>query len=274
MKYTISEISSLLGVTTHMLRHYEKMGIINPEVDEKNGYRYYTVLDTRRFNMSRMLHSAGISLNTIADMLNGSYTPKEIENVMRRQIDELEKEQKRLACAKEYLQEQLETLPIMRSYLNRITIRYFDEPMWRLNFSDRETVREDQVSEEERAQWLAMMPEVKWVSKIPHEELMRFSTGEIHYEYGLMCRQSKAREFGLKRTENVEIIPAGDYACMLHTKVGRGPFTWEDIKKMSEYLSERGMKAFGDGFSTVVSSYMENREQVNTHELFVKIIND
>ena len=44
MKYTISEMASLLGVTTHMLRHYEKMGIISPEVNEQTGYRYYTVL--------------------------------------------------------------------------------------------------------------------------------------------------------------------------------------------------------------------------------------
>ncbi|MCR4707058.1 MAG: MerR family DNA-binding transcriptional regulator [Clostridiales bacterium] len=28
MKYTISETASLLSVTTHMLRHYEKVGII------------------------------------------------------------------------------------------------------------------------------------------------------------------------------------------------------------------------------------------------------
>ena len=42
MKYAISEMASLLGVTTHMLRHYEKVGIIAPEVNKENGYRYYT----------------------------------------------------------------------------------------------------------------------------------------------------------------------------------------------------------------------------------------
>lgn len=55
MKYTISEMASLLGVTTHMLRYYEKVGILKPEVNEQTGYRYYTVLDTRRFNLSRQL---------------------------------------------------------------------------------------------------------------------------------------------------------------------------------------------------------------------------
>lgn len=41
MRYTISEMATLLGVTTHTLRYYEKMGLIRPEVNEDTGYRYY-----------------------------------------------------------------------------------------------------------------------------------------------------------------------------------------------------------------------------------------
>mgnify|MGYP000004840754 CR=1 FL=1 len=37
MRYTISEMASLLGVTTHTLRYYEKMGLIHP--DGQRGYR-------------------------------------------------------------------------------------------------------------------------------------------------------------------------------------------------------------------------------------------
>lgn len=33
MKYTIGEMSQLLGVTPHMLRYYEKEGIIRPETN-------------------------------------------------------------------------------------------------------------------------------------------------------------------------------------------------------------------------------------------------
>ena len=39
MRYTISEMASLLGVTTHTLRYYEKMGLIHPEVNEDTGYQ-------------------------------------------------------------------------------------------------------------------------------------------------------------------------------------------------------------------------------------------
>ena len=38
MRYTISEMAALLGVTTHTLRYYEKMGLIQPEVNRETGY--------------------------------------------------------------------------------------------------------------------------------------------------------------------------------------------------------------------------------------------
>lgn len=57
MRYTISEMAALLGVTTHTLRYYEKMGLIQPEVNRETGYRYYTVTDTRRFNLCRELRA-------------------------------------------------------------------------------------------------------------------------------------------------------------------------------------------------------------------------
>lgn len=66
MRYTISEMASLLGVTTHTLRYYEKMGLIHPEVNEDTGYRYYTVTDTRRFNLCRELRAAELSLDELA----------------------------------------------------------------------------------------------------------------------------------------------------------------------------------------------------------------
>ena len=57
MRYTISEMAALLGGTTHTLRYYEKMGLIQPEVNRETGYRYYTVTDTRRVNLCRELRA-------------------------------------------------------------------------------------------------------------------------------------------------------------------------------------------------------------------------
>ena len=39
-KYRIGEVAKLLGVTTSAIRFYEKMGMVKPEKNVENGYRY------------------------------------------------------------------------------------------------------------------------------------------------------------------------------------------------------------------------------------------
>lgn len=270
MKYTISEMASLLGVTTHMLRYYEKVGILKPEVNEQTGYRYYTVLDTRRFNLSRQLFSTGIPLETCAQLMN-EMSRAEAESLLVRQIEALHREQERLRIATRYLQDELDLLPVLDSELNRIRIEHL-KPMWRLNLSMMEKADNDPALQQEKQKWLELMPAAFWVSKIPYEELRKFEKGVIDYGYGLMCYEEDARKLGLRRSPYVELVPGGDYAVLYHIKADRGPWTWEDIRPMSEFLEKRGQNGFGDGFSHVVYSEKNGEVSVNFHKMVVKLL--
>lgn len=269
-KYTISEMATLLGVSTHTLRYYEKIGILAPEVNEQTGYRYYTVLDTRRFNLSRQLFSAGVPLETCAKLMSG-LPESEIEQILVHQITALQKESERIQSAIRYLQDTLELVPAMQNAYSTIYIEHL-KPMWRLNLSVLEKADPDPVLEREKQIWLEQMPATFWVSKIPHEELCRFAQGTIGYGYGLMCYAEDAHKLGLRRTPDVELVPGGDYAVLLHQKNDRLPWRWDDIRPMSEFLQERGVTNFGDGFSYVVGSGEKNGNPVNFHKLMVKLI--
>ena len=41
MKYTAKDVCRMLNITRETLRYYEKVGIIHPEIDPVNKYRYY-----------------------------------------------------------------------------------------------------------------------------------------------------------------------------------------------------------------------------------------
>lgn len=92
MRYTISEMASLLGVTTHTLRYYEKMDLIHPEVNEDTGYRYYTVTDTRRFNLCRELRAAELSLEECRELI-GAPTVEQSDAMFNHQIAQLRRRQ-------------------------------------------------------------------------------------------------------------------------------------------------------------------------------------
>jgi len=269
MKYTISEMASLLGVTTHMLRHYEKMGIIAPEVNPENGYRYYTVLDTRRFNLSRLLFSCGLSLEQCAHLM-GEVSAGEIDDALSRQEQALALEAQRIQYAIRYLQTYREALPLLEADVGRILIEHRQD-MWRLNLSDMEKPREDSALQAEKQRWLTCMPAVLWVSRIPFDVLRQFSEGTIEYGFGLMCFAEEGRALGLRRTANVEAIPGGDYVTLLHRKADRGPWTWEDIAPMTRFLQDNHITHFGDGLSYIVASTMVDGQPVNYHKLMVKV---
>ena len=272
MKYTISEMASLLGVTTHMLRHYEKIGIIAPEVNKENGYRYYTVLDTRRFNLSRLLFSCGIPLEQCAELM-GNEPLEEADALIAERQTALALEARRIQYAIDYLQDYREALPMIEADVGKMRIEHKPD-MWRLMLSHVEKARSDKALQAEKQRWMACFPAVRWVSRIPYEVMKQFSSGPIEYDFGLMCVAEQGRALGLKLTSNVERVPGGDYVTMLHRKADRGPFTWEDIKPLTDFLAQNGLTFFGDTFSHIKASVKINGEPVNYHTLLVQVFTE
>jgi len=65
----IGETAKLLGVTTDMLRNWERNGLINVPRDPRSGYRLYGAAEIGRLRVIRMLLRAGYSTMAILRML-------------------------------------------------------------------------------------------------------------------------------------------------------------------------------------------------------------
>lgn len=64
----ISELAQRCGVSTHALRHYERLGLLRPQ-RQANGYREYTEAMRREVVFIAMSRKVGIALPTIAEQL-------------------------------------------------------------------------------------------------------------------------------------------------------------------------------------------------------------
>ena len=126
MRYTISEMAALLGVTTHTLRYYEKMGLIQPEVNRETGYRYYTVTDTRRFNLCRELRAAGFTLEECKDFLDEPSTAV-TDAMLDRQIRQLERRQVINRMSIRFLQNTREYYHTLEQDAGRVWVQNFPE---------------------------------------------------------------------------------------------------------------------------------------------------
>jgi DNA-binding transcriptional MerR regulator len=85
----IGEVAELLGITTKTIRHYEKLGLIDPDRTESD-YRLYTPEDVLRIQRVRHLQSLGLSLKQIKMILSNADDGELWEKVLAALLQQIE----------------------------------------------------------------------------------------------------------------------------------------------------------------------------------------
>lgn len=90
-KLTIGEMSKLNNVSQQALRLYDKIDILKPEfINEKNGYRYYSITQSARLDMIQHMQSLGMTLNEIKSQLDKNDI-EVIEDILRKKRNNINK---------------------------------------------------------------------------------------------------------------------------------------------------------------------------------------
>ena len=94
-KYLIGDVARYLFLSRDTLRYYDKLGIVSPKKDEKNGYRFYDMEDIITLSYVMILKDVGISLEEIKHMIY-NYSLREMrdrilnqEELINKKIEEL-----------------------------------------------------------------------------------------------------------------------------------------------------------------------------------------
>lgn len=129
--FQIGEVAKLFHLSVGSLRHYEKMGLLQPEyIDSETGYRYYSTRQFECLNTIRYLRILDIPLPQVADFLKNRDVEKiremlwqQKETVIRRQkeLEIIEKKiENRLKQLEDALSSELDTIQIIETPIRRI----------------------------------------------------------------------------------------------------------------------------------------------------------
>ncbi|WP_226545325.1 MerR family transcriptional regulator [Bacillus thuringiensis] len=102
--FKIGDFSKLSSISIRMLRHYDKVELLQPvKVDEQSGYRYYSAAQLKKVNRIQMLKGMGFNIASIKEIvesdnidgikeqfLNRSAQIKEDMNNLQKQLRLLE----------------------------------------------------------------------------------------------------------------------------------------------------------------------------------------
>ena len=139
----IGEFSTLTGISIHMLRNYDKIGLLKPEkVESMNNYRFYGEKQIVRANHIQVLKSLGFGLNEISEILVDNMPDDRIKTFLEGKIMEKEESlsitEKQIAQMRHALNEldkqngftlsvSVKRLPMRRVVSLRDVIREFSE---------------------------------------------------------------------------------------------------------------------------------------------------
>ncbi|MBE5963118.1 MAG: MerR family transcriptional regulator [Lachnospiraceae bacterium] len=90
-KYKIGQLSKMMGVSSHLLKHYEKFDLVIPDKCDDTNYRYYDISQCARIIESKKYRNMGFGLKEIRELMNED-TNEEMKAKVREQISCLESE--------------------------------------------------------------------------------------------------------------------------------------------------------------------------------------
>ncbi|MGN0753120.1 MAG: MerR family transcriptional regulator [Aristaeellaceae bacterium] len=238
--YRIGDYARYMGVSPDLLKHYEKLGLIQSETLE-NGYHYYAFQQSVPLLECMRLRNYGFSLREIGDTLNHS-SFEEVQSRLDARISEMERH---LQFEQLVVQEHRSISAWMDRMRENETLICEErmEPLLFLPQSRyRDFIQDDRITRL-LGPWVDAMPLVKSCRLLPN---LLSADREKDASWGLAVTQAHARLLGLPLNDVVQQIPGG--RCLhihyhrLTSKSGNAPSHLEDIRAL---LRERQVKPAG-----------------------------
>ncbi len=109
----ISQLASLMGISTHQIRYFEDKGIFNPTFIAENGYRMYGINDIYELIHILFLRELDISVKNIS-LLKKTEMKANYLSVLTEKKDEIETHIRKLINLKKSVETTIETIEEIR----------------------------------------------------------------------------------------------------------------------------------------------------------------
>src|SRR5690606_29543251 len=108
MEWTVHELAERAGISGRTLRHYHRIGLLEPDRVGSNGYRYYGPDAVARLQRILLLRDTGMPLADIAAVLDAPETPTAEVEALEAHLTQLAEDRealdRRISAAKHTLQ--------------------------------------------------------------------------------------------------------------------------------------------------------------------------
>ena len=252
MRYKIGEVARILGISTDLIRYYEKKGVVKPKKDLANRYRYYDVSDVNHLIDCIWYKKMGFGIEEIGRMSNIESYADLVARLMDRseQISQDVRYHEMLLSRMHGLTESIIGIKNGVGVCNLRKNREFLYYLNRGNEVFENTAGLQSLNEE----WSFYMPFTKRLFYIDADA---FKGENDDYRWGYSIGMEYASHFSIEAVPPVGRMPENlciHAAFAGHSKDG---FTARRLDFMQEYAKANGLTLKGFAFGNLICSVME-----------------
>lgn len=248
MKYKIGEVSKILGISTDLLRYYERKGVVKPEKSDGNDYRYYDAWDINFLLDCLWYKNMGFSIEQTARIVHIGGLDG-LGEMLEDNEEKLAADIKRREMLLRRSREQRAELSAAAALLGQCEIAESPEHLRFINRVEASYLLGRELEEQARC-WLAVMP-------LNRRCFVLSEGGKCSWGYSLGA--DYAAETGFAEGGLVERVPPKK--CV-HTAFksagGRDGFRSELLDYAREYAAAHGLRRDGNIFGSLTASVEEN----------------
>lgn len=262
MCYTIGETAKILGISSELLRHYERLGIISPQ-RHANGYRCYDLDTIKKLTGVRRWRGMGFALED-AELLLASTRDNTLQ-LYRNRLSQMQEEMQWQQEVQAALLETVQEIETASESVGSFSVREMPDMLRIVNQHDHEL----KVCDAGRyRKWIDCMPVVQISPGFSIEDIR---SGSNMHQFGYVTPLEKARQLGLAETENAQVIKAGLHASTVIFSEDADHVKARQLKFLLPLLQERGYTPTGDAWGITIGSFEEGTSRRKYHRIFLPI---
>lgn len=264
MRYKIGDVARILGISRDLLRYYEKKGVVRPQKDKVNDYRYYDSWDMNFLMDCLWYKQFGFGIDQIAHMVTDSDYDALLTQLGEKR-DDLEASIRHQELLLRRISEHRSQITRIGEFLGKCDICRSPELLCYLNrynatFDDREELLELGQS------WLQYMPFTQRYFEISQADLLG---KHDNFAWGFSLTMDYAQMFDIAVEAPVSHLPSCRSIHSAFKSSGKSGFTPRHIDYMVEYAEANGLEVCGSARGNLVCSILEDGKLTGYFEVWL-----
>ncbi|MBQ8930024.1 MAG: MerR family transcriptional regulator [Oscillospiraceae bacterium] len=266
MRYKIGDVAKILGISTDIIRYYEQKGIVSPQRDENNDYRYYDTWDTNNLIDCIWYKHYGFGIDQISHMLS-EYTRDDLLDCLDEKTREMEQELHRQQLLLERIRQHRNAIAGFENYLGKCDMRYRPTLIYYLN---RHNAAYYNRSDLQRLslRWQEYMPFTKRYFEVPESYA---ENPDVGYSWGFSLDMHYVDEFKIQVRDPIHHLPSCYCIHSGFKSSGKNAFTPHHLDYMFQYARENGYEVAGKACGRLVCSVVDEGKVTGFFEAWLPV---